>query len=317
MQKKSIEGNSCVVRPTSIGGQAVIEGVMMRGKRMYAMAVRKPDQGIEMVVEDIVPKSDKYPFLKWPIFRGIVAFVSSLTLGMKILTKSAEIAGQDDPSDGEPSKFEKFLMDKFGDKLMDIMLTLSIVISIALSILLFLFLPVWICSFANQFIGDNTWFLGVIEGIVKILIFLGYTVLISRSKEIQRVFSYHGAEHKTISCFEHHEELTVENVRKHSRLHKRCGTSFLLIVMIMSMLVFMFVQTDVIWIRFGFKLLLIPLIAGLSYEVIKWAGNSDNPIVSLVSLPGLMMQKITTKEPDDGQIEIAIAAMKEVLVHES
>lgn len=302
------------IRPTSIGGQAVMEGVMMRGKRMYAMAVRRPDNGIEMVHEDITPLSDKYPFWGWPIFRGIASFGSSLVLGMKILTKSAEIAGDEVPDENEkPGKFEQFLIDKFGDKLMDYVMYFSVILSLGISMLLFLWLPVWISHFALGFIGDNTWILGVLEGFVKIFVFIAYILLISRSKEIQRVFAYHGAEHKTINCYEHNEELTVENVRKHTRLHKRCGTSFLLIVMLISMIVFIFVRVDTVWIRFGYKILFVPLIAGISYEVIRWAGRSESVLVSIVSFPGICMQKLTTAEPDDAQIETAIAAMQEVL----
>jgi len=302
---------------TTIGGQAVIEGVMMRGKRLYAMAVRRPDKEIEMVTGEIKPIEEKFPPFGWPVLRGVVKFVDSLVMGMKLITKSAEIAGFED-TDAEPdSKFEKWLMDKFGDKLiMDILLGTSIVLAIGISILLFFFLPVWITSFANRFIGEETWLLGVIEGCVKISIFILYVLLISRSKDIQRVFQYHGAEHKTISCFEHHEPLTVENVRKYPCLHRRCGTSFLIIVMIISMIVFAFVSTDVVWMRFGFRLLLIPFIAGISYEVIRWAGKSESPIVGIISWPGMAMQRLTTTEPDDNQIEVAIASMTEVLKHE-
>jgi uncharacterized protein YqhQ len=299
---------------TPIGGQAVIEGVMMRGKKLYAMAVRKPDNEIEMVVEHTASLSDRFKPLGWPVLRGIIKFGEALVLGMKLITKSAEIAGLDD---AEPeTKFDKWLMDKFGDKLMDVMLTISVVLAIGLSLLLFFWLPVWITSAANRLIGEHTWALGVIEGFVKIAIFIAYVWLISRSKDIQRVFQYHGAEHMTISCFEHHEPLTVENVRKYPSLHRRCGTSFLIIVMIISMIVFAFVSTNVLWMRFGYRLLLIPVIAGISYEIIRWAGKSESPLVRLVSLPGMAVQRLTTSEPDDMQIEVAIAAMSEVLKHE-
>lgn len=303
------------IHPTNIGGQAVIEGVMMRGKRIYAMAVRKPDNELEMVVESITPAADKFPPLGWPIVRGVVSFVNSLVLGMKLITKSAEIAGVDETEEPE-TKFEKFLVDKLGDKLMDVMLGFSVILALCLSVLLFMWLPVWISSFFNRFIGENTWALSMIEGVVKISIFVLYILLISRMKDIQRVFAYHGAEHKTINCFEHNEELTIDNVRRHSRLHRRCGTSFLIIVMLISILVFMFVHTNAVWTRFMFKLLLVPVIAGISYEVIKWAGRSESALVRVVSSPGMLMQKFTTREPDDSQIEAAIAAMAEVLAHE-
>ncbi|MCL2699123.1 MAG: DUF1385 domain-containing protein [Defluviitaleaceae bacterium] len=301
---------------TTIGGQAVIEGVMMRGTRFYAMAVRKPDNEIELVEGHLTPASDKFKPWGWPVIRGVIKFGEALVMGMKLITKSAEIAAGPDGLEPE-TKFEKWLEDKFGDKLMDVMLTISVVLAIGLSLLLFFWLPVWITSIANRFIGEHTWALGVIEGFVKISIFVAYVWLISRSKEIQRVFQYHGAEHKTITCFEHHEPLTVENVRKYPSLHRRCGTSFLIIVMIISMIVFAFVTTPVIWMRFGYRLLLIPVIAGISFEIIRWAGRSDAPIVGIISWPGMMIQRLTTKEPDDAQIEIAIAAMSEVLKHES
>lgn len=300
---------------TAIGGQAVIEGVMMRGKRLYAMAVRRPDNEIEMVTGMITPIEEKFSLFGWPVIRGVVRFVDSLAMGIKLLTKSAEIAGLDEDIEPE-TKFERFLIDKFGDKLMDVLLGVSMVVSIGISILLFFWLPVWITSFAYRFIGESTWVLGVIEGFVKISIFVVYILIISRSKDIQRVFQYHGAEHKTISCFEHHETLIVENVRKYPCLHRRCGTSFLIIVMIISMMVFAFVSTNDVWMRFGLRFLLIPVIAGLSYEIIRWAGKSESSLVSLISWPGMAMQRLTTTEPNDAQIEVAIAAMSEVLKHE-
>ena len=300
---------------TTIGGQAVIEGVMMRGDRIYAMAVRRPDKEIEMVTETITPITEKYPPLGWPIIRGVVKFVDSLVMGMKLITKSAEIAGLDEDIEPE-SKFEKWLMAKFGDKLMNFLLVVSVLFAIGISIFLFIWLPVWIVRFSYPFIGENTWAIGLIEGFVKLSVFVAYILLISRMKDIQRVFQYHGAEHKTISCFEHHEPLVVENVRKYPCLHRRCGTSFLVIVVLISALVFSLVNTRLFWIRFGIRFLLLPVIAGLSYEVIRWAGKSESSLVGIISWPGMAMQRLTTKEPDDEQIETAIAAMSEVLRHE-
>lgn len=304
------------MKRTNIGGQAVIEGVMMRGKKVYAMAVRTPEQGIVIEKKDVHSLSAKWGLFRFPIFRGISAFVDSLIMGTKIIMRSAELAGENiEEENAEPSKFEKFLEEKCGDKLTDYIIYFSVFLSLIMGVGLFMLLPVWIGSFFKPII-PGTWVLSIIEGLVRIGIFLIYLVAISRMKEIQRVFQYHGAEHKTINCFESEEELTVENVRKHTRLHKRCGTSFLFLVMIISMVVFFFVSTDNIWLRFLSRILLVPFVAGISYEVLKWAGNSESKFVSIVSYPGLCLQKITTAEPDGQQIETAIAALKGVLEDE-
>ncbi len=250
------------IKPTSIGGQAVIEGVMMRGKKMYAMAVRRPDNTIEVQKKDFKPISEKYGILKLPILRGVVAFVESLVIGMKIISDSAEMSGLTELEDDQPpSSFDRFLTKTFGDKLNDYIIYFSVAIAIVIAVLLFMLLPVWLSSFTRGLIGENKLLLSIVEGVMRIAIFLLYIGLISRTKDIQRIFMYHGAEHKTINCFEHRDPLTVENVRKHTRLHKRCGTSFLLIVMVVSVLVFMFVKTDTVWLRVVSMVLLTPLIA--------------------------------------------------------
>jgi len=301
-----------------IGGQAVMEGVMMRGRRMYAMAVRKPDQSIELIKTPLTPFTDKYPVLKWPIVRGVVSFVDSLITGVRIITQSAEVAGLEDAEEEQtkPSAVDKALEKIFGDKINDILVYTAVGVAVVFAIALFMLLPVWLGHFFAPLLGGNTWALGIVEGLIRIAIFLAYIYLVSMSKEIKRVYQYHGAEHKTINCFEHQEALTVENVRRHSRLHKRCGTSFLLIVMIMAMLVFMFVRTDAVILRLLSRIILVPVIAGLSYEVIKWAGRNNNWLVNIVSYPGLSLQKITTAEPDDSMIETAITAMNAVLESE-
>lgn len=303
------------MKRTNIGGQAVIEGVMMRGKKMYAMAVRTPSGEITVEKEPCEGLSAKSTLFRLPIFRGIAAFIDSLIMGTKIIMRSAELAGEAIEEEGEPSKFEQFLQNKFGEKLNDYLIYFSVTISMIFALLLFFLLPVWLGSFFKTVI-PGTWALSIIEGLIRIGIFLGYIFLISKMKEIQRVFQYHGAEHKTINCFESEKELTVENVKQCTRLHKRCGTSFLLIVMMISMIVFFFVRTDTIWLRLLSRILLVPFVAGISYEIIKWAGNSDNKFVTLISYPGLCLQKITTSEPDASQIETAIAAMKGVLEDE-
>lgn len=306
------------VRQNYIGGQAVIEGVMMRGKKMYAMAVRTPDGTLAVEKKDIDDVFSRYKIFKYPIFRGIASFIQSLIIGTKIIMRSTQLAGLEEETEenAEPSKFEKALQKIFGDKLTDVLIYISVAISLVFSIGLFFVLPVFIGSLLRPVL-PGTWALGIAEGLIRIGIFLLYLFLVSRMKEIKRVFQYHGAEHKTINCFEHGEELTVENVKKYTRLHKRCGTSFLLIVMIISMVVFFFIRTDTIWLRLVSRILLVPFVAGISYEVIRWAGKSDSPVVKIVSAPGLCLQKITTAEPDGSQIEAAIAAMKGVLEEEA
>lgn len=308
--KEAIKNTS---KAKSIGGQAVIEGVMMRGEKSYAVAVRKQDQTIEIESKETEPISKKYKILSLPILRGVVSFIGSLVTGMRITMRSAEIAGID-AEDEKPSKLEIYLTEKFGEKkIMSFLVYLSVAIALVLSVGLFMLLPVFIGSLISPLLNGNTWALSIIEGFIRIFIFLCYIFLISRNSEIQRVFEYHGAEHKTINCYEANEELTIENVKNHTRLHKRCGTSFLLIVMIISMIVFLFLRTDVIWLRFASRIVMLPVIAGLSYEFIRFAGKSDSIIMGYLSYPGLMLQKATTKEPDDLQIETAIAAINEVL----
>lgn len=302
------------MKRTNIGGQAVIEGVMMRGKKIYAMAVRNPEGGITVEKKDCGGLSAKGKLFRLPILRGVAAFIDSLILGTRILMRSAELAGEALMAEEEPSKFEKFLEEKLGGKLNDVMIYTSVTISMVLGVLIFFMLPVWLGSFFKTLVP--TWALGIIEGLLRIGIFLLYIFAISRMKEIQRVFQYHGAEHKTINCFESGKDLTVENAMSCTRLHKRCGTSFLLIVMIVSMIVLFFVRTDVIWMRFVSRLILVPIIAGLSYEIIRWAGTSEGKLVDWVSYPGMCLQKITTSEPDASQLETAIAAMKGVLEDE-
>jgi len=290
-----------------------MEGVMMRGKSLYAMAVRKPDGEIAVVSKNL--KSSDKALLKLPVIRGIAAFGSSLSLGMKTLTQSAEIA-----TDGmveEPGRFERYLQDKLGDKLNDILMNFSIVMAAGLAVLLFILLPLWVGSGVSHLLGGtDPGFLGLIEGAARMLIFVSYVWVISRSKDIRRVFEYHGAEHKAINGYEQGAELTVESIKGYSRLHNRCGTSFLLIVMFISVIVFAFVRTPDPVMRLVSRLVLIPVVAGLSYEVIRWAGRSKSWIVKAVSFPGLCLQRLTTGEPDDGQIEVAITALQAVLDEE-
>ncbi|GFI61934.1 hypothetical protein IMSAG049_01105 [Clostridiales bacterium] len=295
---------------TYYGGQAIIEGVMMKGKNFYASAVRTPDGGITVDKKDNETILGKYKLFQYPVFRGISAFLDSLIIGTKILMQSAVLAGEEDET--EPSEFEKKIMAKYGDKLNDYLMYFSVFVSIVIALLLFFMLPVWLGSFFNRYIS-GTYMLGIIEGLLRIAIFLAYIFVISRMKEIQRVFQYHGAEHKTINCYEAGEALTPENVKKHTRLHKRCGTSFMLIVMAVSMIVFVFIRTDSIGIRMLSRILLVPFISGISYEIIKWAGRSNSILVKIISAPGMCLQRLTTAEPDEDEIECAIAALVTVL----
>ncbi|MEF9959316.1 MAG: DUF1385 domain-containing protein [Niameybacter sp.] len=300
---------------TDIGGQAVIEGVMMKGRKIYAVAVRKPDEEIVVDVQDTKSILDRYKILRWPILRGVAVFIESLTLGVKTLSYSAEIFGDDDEL--EESKFEKWLMEKLGDKAEKVLISFTMCISFVLAIGIFMILPMLISTLFKSFI-PSSFVLNLVEGAFRIAIFLGYMKLVTCMKDIQRTFQYHGAEHKTINCIEKEQELTVENVRKCSRLHKSCGTSFLFVVMIVSILVFSLFTTNNLWLRMVVRIVMVPVVAGISYEFIRWARKADeNKLAGLLSKPGMWLQKsFTTLEPDDKQIEVAIAAVKGVLDNE-
>ena len=306
----------CPVGGKGIGGQAVIEGVMMRGKKLYALAVRTPKKEIVVEKTPIKPAAERCKILGWPIIRGVVAFVDSLVMGMKVTTKSATLAGLDDIEYDQESKFEKWLESKFGDKLADYLIYFSVAISIILCIGIFMVLPTFLGGAVTNLLHGDATLRSVIEGVIKIVIFVGYMFLVSQMKDIKRVFMYHGAEHKTINCFEGGEELTVENVRHNTRFHKRCGTSFLVIVMLVSIILFFFIRTDVLWLRVLSRIILVPAIAGISYEFIRYAGKHDNWLVNIISAPGIAMQIITTSEPDDSMIEVAIASLNAVLEEE-
>lgn len=297
----------------SIGGQAVIEGVMMRGKNMYCIAVRNfTTKEVTVEQENIKSTSNRPKVLKLPFIRGIVSFVDSMVLGMKIIMKSASLSGLDDGEE-EKTKLDIWLETKFGDKLTDYVIYFSVFISIIMSVAIFMVLPVWISSFLTKAFNISLWGIGIVEGLVRLFIFLVYIFLISKMKDVKRIFKYHGAEHKTITCYEKGDELTIENVKKHTRLHKRCGTSFLIIVMIVSMIVFMFLKTDNIALRVVSRIVLVPLIAGISYEIIRLAGKYNNILINIISAPGMALQRVTTKEPDDDMIEVAILSLKGVL----
>ena len=299
--------------PRSVGGQAVIEGVMMKGPKDIAIAVRKPDQEI-VIKKEAIQGLSKSAISKLPILRGVVALVDSMILGVKSLTYSAEFF-EDDEETEEKGKFEQWIDNRFGDKANDIMIYFSVFIAMALAILIFIISPTLVTSFLKRYI-TNPLGLNMVEGIFRITLFIGYVLLISQMKDIQRVFQYHGAEHKTIHCYESGQELTVENVRVFTTLHPRCGTSFMLIVMVISMILFTLIGWPNPWVRILSRFILMPVVAGISYEIIRWAGRSQSKLVSMISYPGLMLQKLTTGEPDDSQLEVAIAALQSVLVED-
>lgn len=295
---------------SKIGGQALIEGIMMRGITNASMAVRTPSNEIYLETWDI--KTSKMDFLKKiPVIRGIFQLIDSLIMGYKCLNKSSEKAfeGEDEET---PSKFEKWLSDKFGEKLMNFLAIISTIVGVLVAVGLFMFLPTIIVGYIDGFV-ELGYIKSILEGLIKIILFVTYLYFVSKIDTIYRTFQYHGAEHKTIFCYENGLELTVENVKRQSRLHPRCGTSFLFIVLVLSILVFSIVSWESVLIRNILKIILLPLVIGLAYEIIKIAGRYDNWFTKIISYPGMMIQKITTKEPDDSQIEVAIAAMEVVI----
>ena len=292
-----------------IGGQAVIEGVMMKNMDRYAVSVRKPNGKIETKVEECVSFAEKHPLFQLPVFRGMANFLESMVIGMKTLNYSASF--YEDEEEQTESRTEQLLEKILGEKAEKIIMGIVLVFSLAISIGLFMILP-YIASEALGKLIRNEYVILFMEGIIRIAIFLGYIVLISRMEDIKRVFMYHGAEHKTINCLEAGVPLTPENVDNFSRLHKRCGTSFIFIVMIISMVFFFFIRVDTIWLRIVLRLLFLPLVAGVSYELIRLAGSSDHPLVQIFSKPGLALQRLTTKEPDHSMIEVAIASVEGV-----
>ena len=297
------------VKKSTIGGQAVIEGVMMKNKDKYAVAVRKLSGEIEVEVSKCQSISDKVPFFRLPIIRGVVNFVESMVVGVKTLTYSASFYEDEEE---EPTKMNQALDKLLKGKTEDVMMGVTVCFSMLLAIALFMVAPYFATRLLERFSTSET-MLVIVEGMFRIGIFLLYVALISQMKDMKRVFMYHGAEHKTINCLEHGEELTVENVKKYSRIHKRCGTSFLLIVMIISMIFFLFIRVDGLWARMAFRILLVPVIAGVSYEFIKFAGKSDSKIVQILSTPGMWLQKLTTREPEEDMIEVAIQSVESVL----
>lgn len=284
---------------SGIGGQAVIEGVMMKNQKEYSVAVRKPDGEIEVAKKACHSLRDKSKIANWPIIRGVVTFVESLSTGMKTLNYSASFYEEEEEKEKNSEAKESLLMG------------LVMMVAIILAVGIFVVVP-FLISEALQRPIPSPQLRGLIEGIIRVALFVAYVKLISLMEDIKRVFMYHGAEHKSINCVENGQELTVENVRKQTTVHKRCGTSFLLIVMFVSILFFMFIVVGNLWLRMALRILLIPVIAGLSYEFIRYAGGHDNKVINILSKPGLMLQGLTTKEPTDDMIEVAIASVEAV-----
>ncbi len=341
---------------SGIGGQAVIEGIMMMNRNDYAVAVRKPDQEIEVKRDRYISITQKVKLFSLPFVRGVFRFADSMIVGMKTLTYSASFF--EDDEDSEPGKIEQFLNRVLGEKLESALMALVMVLSFVMAIGIFMLLPLFIAGLFSSVIESERLMavlegiirilifiayiklvsrmedirrtfmyhgaehkcincvehglMAVLEGIIRILIFIAYIKLVSRMEDIRRTFMYHGAEHKCINCVEHGLPLTVENVRNSSKEHKRCGTSFILIVMVISILFFMVVRVDNVWMRFASRIVLVPVIAGVSYEILQLAGRSNSRFMDLVSRPGMWMQGLTTKEPDDSMIEVAIAATEAV-----
>lgn len=299
---------------TSIGGQALIEGILMRGPKKQAIVCRTADGLVEKVDELRLIK-DRYPILGVPFIRGCVTFLDSMVKGMQALTYSADLIPVEEQ--GEPDKLDKWIESHFSEeKAKKLIIGAAVVLGVLLSLFLFIFLPAFIVGLFKGLSG-HYFVRNISEGVVRIIILLCYMKLCTLSPDVKRLFRYHGAEHKTIFCYEHGKELTVDNVRPESRFHPRCGTSFLLVVVVVSILVNSVVRADNTFVRMGCHLLLLPIVVGISYEINRWCGKHDNALSAALSAPGKWLQRITTSEPDDGMIECAIRALQLVIPEES
>ncbi len=297
-----------MARVSSVGGQAVMEGVMMKSPTGVALAVRRADGTIATRYDNWTTKAKKGTFLGLPIVRGVVTFIETLSTGMNTLTESAKLAGED--IEEEPTKFEKWLSEKLGKSVESIVIGLAVILAIALSVGLFFLLPLGISSlvFGKAASVAGVW-KSLTEGLVRLIIFIGYLLLCSRIKDVKRTFMYHGAEHKTIACYEAEEELTPKNAAKHSRLHPRCGTNYLFLVMAVSILFFAAIGWNANFaVRLAMRIAFLPVVAGLSYEVLRLAARYDNWFTRIIRAPGMALQRITTKEPTPDMLEVAIAA---------
>ena len=294
-------------RYSGIGGQAVLEGIMMKNKDMYSVAVRTPDGDIDVAVEEYDSFAPSKALTKIPFIRGIFNFIDSLILGIRTLNYSAKFYEEEQDTHKKEKLFDRI----FGDNSEKVLSTITVIFSIAIAIGLFVIAPYYLSQLMSKFVVSDT-AIAIAEGVLRVVIFVGYIILISCMKDIRRVFMYHGAEHKCINCIETGHELTVENVRNASREHKRCGTSFLFFVVFLSVILFIFIRVEEPVARIAIRLLLIPVIASLAYEIIRLAGRSNNIFVRILSAPGMWLQRLTTREPDDSMIEVGIAAVEAV-----
>lgn len=295
-------------KKTTVGGQAVIEGVMMRGSKGLATAVRLPNGSIEVKKESSESLTKKNKFFGFPIIRGFISLIESLIIGIKSLEYSASFF-EDDEEESE-SKFDKWFDKVFKEKGNSVLMGISLVLSLAFSILLFFILPTALTSLVKKTITSNVVVLNIIEGIIRVIIFISYIFIVGKLEDIKRVYQYHGAEHKTIFCYESGIDLTPENAKKFGRLHPRCGTNFLFLVMVISIIIFSFTGWQSIGQRVISRVLLLPVVSGVTYEVIKWLGKSNSKISKIIAWPGLLLQKITTQEPDESMLEVAITSLK-------
>ena len=310
------EPKSCPAFKTMCGGQALIEGIMMRGPKKQAIVVRRPDGGLEIKEEDLKLVKDKNPIWGLPFIRGVVSFMGAMINGVKALMFSAEFYPEEEGEEEEPSKFDAWLEKTLGsEKAYSVIVSLAVIMGVCFSIGLFFVLPTLAVSLAAPVL-PYYWLRSLLEGVVRIIIFMAYLALCSRMKDMKRVFAYHGAEHKTIFCYEAGLELTVENMRKQPKHHPRCGTSFLFVIMMVSILVFAFVRADGALTRLISRLLLLPVVVGITYEINRYVGRHDNALTRVMTAPGLWMQNFTTNEPDDSMIEVGIEALKRVLPEE-
>ena len=299
---------------TSIGGQALMEGIMMRGPKITSVGVRLPNGEIDVSERPTENLRDRWPILGLPIIRGVASMIDSMRIGYQALNESAEKSIEGLEDEEEPSKFEQWLDRVFGEKIMNVVMGIAAVLGIALAILLFFVLPTWLVNLMKMGAGEGieAW-RSLIDGVMRIAIFIGYVALCGLQPDMRRTFQYHGAEHKTIFCYENNEELTVENVRRHGRFHPRCGTSFMVLMLGLGIVIGFFIPFTNPFLRTAVKLLCIPIVMGLGYELIRLCGRHDNWITRIIAAPGLWVQRITTKEPDDKMIEVAIAAMEKVI----
>lgn len=311
------------MKSSGVGGQAVIEGVMMKNKDQYAIAVRKPNQEIVVEKREYKSLSEKYTVLKLPIIRGVVAFIESMIIGTKTITFSASFFEEEETEPIKQSKGKnadkkksntsnvKKADEKSENMKESIFMGLTVLLSVLIAVAIFIMLPFFLSNLLSEHVKSIT-LRTILEGIIRLLIFIGYVAAISQINDIKRVFMYHGAEHKTINCIEKGFDLTVENVKRQSKEHKRCGTSFMLFVVILSILFFIVIQVEATWLRAVLRLLLIPVIAGVAYEILRLAGRSESKIITVISKPGLLLQGLTTREPDDKMIEVAIQSVEAV-----